>query len=109
MVSFRCSEREPVVNELRAGMAGDLLSQAQSDLGSERTDLWVLDGARSLATSLPLNATLRALPIHQPFVCCAESFREHCSQRIKDSACAHSRVRPGAVVRGAHSFLRRKA
>jgi len=27
-----------------------------------------LDGARSLATSLPLNATLRTVPIHQWFV-----------------------------------------
>jgi len=68
-----------------------------------------LDGMRSLATSLPLNATLPHPSDTSAVVWCAESFREHCSQRIKDSDCAHSRVRPGAVIRGAHSFLRRKA
>src|SRR3954469_18560254 len=54
VVSFRCGDREPVVDDLRAGMAGDLLTQTKCYFRSHGADRWVLDRSRALDVDLPL-------------------------------------------------------
>src|SRR5664280_3725553 len=96
-VSSRSTSAWVITESSRAGMAGDLLSQAQGDLRGEQTDGRVLDRPRPLDVDLPLpdDPTRAGGQQHHPL---AEPHRLPNVVRHEDDAVAGLLPHPGEFV-----------